>query len=147
MDPRKLQLPRRNDDTMIIFALWSMGWRLRENLHRKPSIFPWNMEFSCHFSWKKQSIDNMYPTRMVLRKNHGFPDGSVLKTIRPGARMLDRDWEKNLNCMRRSRKGMIYSQDIPCIPCGKLTKLWKIAVLNGWIKYFSFQLLCGISRS
>ena len=33
---------------------------------------------------------------MVLMKSHGFPFFFVV-AIRPGARMLDRDWEKHLD--------------------------------------------------
>ena len=46
------------------------GLVLRENLNRKPSIFPWNMGLSCKLSSKNQSIDRSLCSKSLWLWEH-----------------------------------------------------------------------------
>lgn len=51
-------------DVILFFHIQTNPFQwigLRENRHRKPSIFPWNMGPSCIFSQQNQSIEREVP--------------------------------------------------------------------------------------
>ena len=54
-----IPLPQWPPQQLLHATLRSDQWNaLRENLHRKPSIFPWNMDFSCRFSLNESNDGN-----------------------------------------------------------------------------------------